>query len=327
MTEDTLSILTIDKAEVAPVNPDSLRIYSVYTLPLDDHSGAVKFIPLSDDYSFYNENDYEKDTTIISSKYLETYTGELNYHELSPVQRKSFLDSLGIAETDSVYYYYRPFRRIEVKRVMELKLVAWASYYSDGIPYEAYDFMIGFEWSNGNVEGYELEVELVAVDVRNPFVVAGLERLYWEDVDTNWIPIDSLIVTSADTLHVDSVGFTRQAQVGPYRLMAHDYFVKQVFESSVSKTIYFHHVSTQLVAIDSKTESIVFDRSYRNSEGADLAPRFTPQEGESYMSAGYLFRDLPPVLIGWQDHSFGCESILVLDQSDNPIPVRCDNRH
>ena len=84
-----------------------------------------------------------------------------------------------------------------------------------------------------------------------------------------------------------------------------------------------------LIVLDSKTERIVYEGIFLDTESTYLAElSFQNKISEyEYQWTGEIFKNKPSVIFGFLGYSFGCPSIEFLDKTEPPIVISCDNRH
>ena len=79
-----------------------------------------------------------------------------------------------------------------------------------------------------------------------------------------------------------------------------------------------------------KSNEIITEFYFRGSEGGSPSPLngIHPDYGPYlYQFAGQLFKDKPPMILGFMSHSFGCPGIHSIEKESHSIYINCDNRH
>lgn len=294
----------------ARLKEDDLNIFSVTTV--GDNKRKEAFVSLSDLY---------QDTLAMPAKYMidpkSISFDELKFFELDPTSRKRLLTGTNIAEEDTMFMYdYQSgdFAKIPVK---ELKAVAHLTpYASEGEEISPWDYMIGFQVENAvlnkSKERYYSNV-LACIGKQNPFVQAKLQLIEWEKIEERDFPKNSL---KEEQSHVHD-------KTNSYYQFKSDtvtYFIRDVFVENRLEIRYF-------IAV--KGKNILVEKIFRESEGTSLAPlNFADAvEAGGEQWAGYLFKDKPAVVFGFEYHSFGCASIMYVDKTYGEVPINCDNRH
>ena len=84
----------------------------------------------------------------------------------------------------------------------------------------------------------------------------------------------------------------------------------------------------ELVVVD-KLGNTLFKRRMYQGEGMSLVGlnNYHDYKNEKFQWAGQLFKDLPPVVFGFEWFSFGCEGLDFIVPYEERIDFKCDNRH
>ncbi len=197
--------------------------------------------------------------------------------------------------------------------VKELKVVARLSVYASTYdwPFAHYDYMIGFEIKGKPMGG------LVYVGKENPFVQGQMRPVGWKEMAPKDIP--DLGNSLKDTL-----------QLGKY-VSENIYSAKdkdvQFFIQDMNRENYSR--ARRLLVINLNTEETLLDKMFYDGESTSSAPLnfVNGNENDITQWTGKLFKNKPPVVFGFQYHSFGCPSISFLDKAEKEIYINCDNRH
>ena len=262
------------------------------------------------------------DSLAIEDKHLGDIVYEYdNYHLLSEEYRTRFLKRMGITEEDQIFVYSIPLDSIESFLVKDIPLIAMLSPYGPQGPARQYDYMIGFELLDGQLKGGYYN-SLVYVGESNPFVQGELTPIYWEEIKINKFPAD-------DMSSEDSIAYHRYQPSEPvncyfFKYKEFEYYVRNIGKG---KGISTRHVR----AVNAKKNEVTFNGIYHDSEGTYLLS-LNGVENVLYGSkknqwTGRLFKEKPPVILGFLGVSFGCPRIDFLDDEMAPIYIRCDNRH
>lgn len=290
------------------------EIYSFYPREVDDRN-ITGFVPLTDMYRFPNESD----SIIIDSLYLgdaEIYLD--NYHILTSKYRKRFLNQLDIKEEDNIYvmnFHTETYLSYPVK---DIPIMAILDPYGPNRPIDAYNYMVGFELPQKDVEPFGYSITYVAVAKDPVFKRDGLKWLEWN-------PMDSSLFPESILKHRDSVR-TQNAKRGKcyqYFLDGRHYMIQNLMRNG---GIGARH----LVVKDSSNQKILFSKVYYESEGTymdDLNKAERDYNQHFGQWTGNLFVGKPPVIFGFLSHSFGCELIDFISDTEPAIRVSCDNRH
>lgn len=331
-TEDSV-ITSIDSSEIitepTPYISENLQLYSDYHLEFDDGQKFITFIPLSDGYRWHWDSEIDRDSIIIDRKYLGTINENYNYHTLSEVSRRAFLDTLQISETDSVFTFSYTSNKIERWQVADLKVVAWVSYYESSKVYNSYQFMVGFETSTVNSRE-DFKRGITAIDARNPFRRGAFVPISWRKSDTTLLDLDMTVMGPTRCYRIDSTGTPLEFSYQNYRLVVQDFFQKFQRQRRNELVNYFDHTMRKLVVTDTETGMLISEKYYFDTEGT--SPAYVVEAGTNGDNVGnqwvgHLFWGYPPVLSDMEYQSFGCTELDILDMNGGGITLRCDNRH
>ncbi len=289
---------------------NDLNIFRVTTVGVDRNIEA--FVSLSDLY---------QDTLAMQTKYMTNQKSipfdDLKFFELDSASRQRVLTGTNLSERDTMFMYdYQSgdFTKIPVK---ELKAVAHLTpYASEGEDISPWDYMIGFEVGHAvlhkSKERYYNNV-LVYIGKKNPFVQAKLQLVKWEKIEERDFPKKSLKNEYSHVLKTSNYYQFKSDTV--------TFFIRDVL---VENRVEIRHF------IAAKGKRILVEKIFRESEGSSLAPlnfadTVDASSGEQWV--GYLFKDKPAVVFGFEYHSFGCPSIMYVDKRYSEVPINCDNRH
>ena len=297
----------------------TIPLYIIYNL-----ENGTSFVPLTDrypfDYPYYNEDgEIDEADRLISPEYRSMVDSENdNYHVLSQRARKIFLDRLGVSESEYLFVYNLIDNELVTYTVEELKLCALLSPYSyGGDEFGDYDYFIGFEIAPSNRDDGKHFMTYVSIGEQNPFAHGNMKAIDWTEADLSDFPKEKLV--NGQYHYNDTIA----GIVHTYQTDGMTYFVK----SNDGPHPRFHHVKI----IDSSSKELLFDHYFFDGESAYMLPLNGSEHSDSYYQTpiqftGKLLENYPPVIRGFQSHSFGCESIWIIGE-DIRIPVLCDNRH
>ncbi|HCS20322.1 MAG TPA: oxidoreductase [Bacteroidetes bacterium] len=286
------------------------------------NSENIGFISLSEIYR-YDVNPSLHDSLAMPD---HKEINDFHYIRLDSAYRERFLLRTDVSETDKVFIYDYATDLLKTFKVKDLKVAAILNNYTspEECPCPQYYYMMGLEIDGKLLEGFKKHFNntVVYIGKKNPFVRRQLKPMIWEKSESIDFPYpasksDSVkhsfgfgVCTIGNTYTLESEGF--------------QYFVQDFIEG------YGDVIARLLVVIHSETKEIVCEKFYSDSEGTGLAP-LQLFNSESTFGAeqwtGKLFENKPPVVFGFEYHSFGCPAISFLDKSETDIYIKCDNRH
>lgn len=269
--------------------------------------GGKFFSSLSDIYNYEEGVQIIPDTKGWSAEKLE-------YFPLNGAYRDLFLKTTQIAETDSVFIYNFVENLLIGFEVKDLQLIAHLSFYespTDDLTQDSY--YIGFEFDLKNSGLKDVYTSYVYVGKENPFLRGQMKLMKWKEVDANSFPSRKMEKSYAELLQNAQKDKTYLYEDGEFQ-----YFIQTYKEEYTEYR--------RLIVLSQKNEKkLMLDRFLGRMEGSSPSP--LNNEEYSYQWAGRLLKGEPPVVLGIEDISFGCEKLLVLDGSGREIFIQCDNRH
>lgn len=318
LTNDTTA-LTISYAE-ENANADSLKIsdLNIFTITTfgDDNNNTKNisaFVSLSDIYH---------DSLAVPPRYIANQKNisfkELKYFELDAEYRRKLLKGTKIKETDTLFMYDYGLNELEKFEVKKLKAVAnLTPYNSEGEQIYEGDYMLGFQIERDMMKKSATQYYnnvLVYIGNKNPFVQQKLQLPKWEEIKEKDFPKPFSNKEFNDERY----------KVGNHYQFKSDTITYYVRDILIDMQITRRH----FIAVGKNRKNIIAERMFSESEGSSLAPlNFTSKDNFENQWTGYLFKGKPPVIFGFEYHSFGCPSITLLDKAYADIPINCDNRH
>lgn len=292
------------------------KIYSLESME-SNQGENFGFISLTDGYA-WNAN---ADSVVIDEKYLgsEQFNPE-NHHVLSDRNRKIFLENLGLKESDFVFIHSFQIDSTFQFSLSELQITSFLSPYSSYTPYSLFDYYVGIELDESQIKiNSDLYIEseaLVYVGEVNPFAESQLKHLKWEKLLHTEYPSDSL-----DLIH-ELMGVEYETAYF-FHTEEYDYFTRFYY---IPQKLYARNIRV----VSNQTNQIKYNYSFVESEGTFLNPihdSADPIYWHQEQWTGCLFKGKSPIIYGFTSHTFGCKSIQFLENSDQSLYVRCDNRH
>lgn len=302
------------------VDYSGISFYMLQSFQFDDQS-VVGYIPLSDGYVWQ----VDSPTFVIEEKWLKNDFENRNYHELTPTNRRRFLDSVFVNPTDTVFAYYFPSGKVYRTPVSEMRVVGFANPYYSRAPYDKYGFMIGLEWDVVPVTELHnaYDYTLIHIGPSNPFE-PGLIRMKWKPYQGELSISDSLL--KVDRFNVNEV--TDSSFIYSFSHQGFEYFAVEYFYKHRSH--YELRVRRLLSRLENSSTWLSQHLIYE-SEGTSIRPLYHPSYESSSDSmvydnwAGRIIKGMPPGILGMYYESFGCPEVHFVNGQRKSI--RCDNRH
>jgi len=278
---------------------------------------TVGFISLSDVYIISESPD---SAAIPSMELLDTVQSKHFY--LDSMYRKRFLEGTHISPTDSVFLYNYVNHLSASFSVKSLKVLAKLNDYrsADEYPHQPYDYQIGFELAPAIRKKLcpNYSFPLVCIGKTNPFIKGQMKPIVWTKVPAKEFPPYEVDTTNRWVLRNVKRGTTYRANLVGYTIFVQDILSNENDNLS----------ARQLIVTDSKTNTLVRNDCFYDSEGAMPAPlNLMTSEKMINQYVGRLFKGKPPVIMGFEYLSFGCDGITFLKKDLPPVYINCDNRH
>ncbi len=286
----------------------------IYEIEGQENMGknTTSFISLSDGCALSNH----PDSIVISNKYLGRKKVP-KIHTLNEKFRSRFLNRLQVEESDNIFVYNYLLDTLLIYPVRQTPLNARENIY--GIPetVSQYDYHIGFEIEDEFAAKHSYKHHrnaLVYVGKENPFELGNATPIVWEKMDTKQFPF------------LDKTPQNRQ--------LLRNYKIHDSFKFKHNERTYFlqryGNRMTQYLTVFSRDNQLVYDKIFMDSEGttpAELTIVDQNKPNQPYQFTGKIFKNHPPVIFGFEYHSFGCPGIDLLELPARSIPILCDNRH
>jgi len=291
------------------VNAQDLNIFT-----LIERSKEAVFVSLSD---IDRLSEHPDSLSIPDLSYIEKENyEEFNYIKLSSEYRARFLLRTKISETDKIFIYSYLKDTLVSIPINELKAVAWLNGYTNPAecPCPDYYYQIGFELDNRFLKGFESNYTntLVFIGQKNPFVKNQVEQVVWQKIDSTEFPAKS--ITLEVNYNFGNKDFEYEyGESYKFENKEYQFFIRRLNKKN-------EQFGLRLLVIDQKTKENIFEKLYYSGESASFAPI-------DNQWVGYLFKNKPIVIFGFQYHSFGCPIIDFVDSDEKGIRINCDNRH
>lgn len=312
--EKTTNPVSEEKVIPVPEKKEELVLFDM--IPIEGNQD-VGFISLSDVHPL-SEHPDSLAIPDVSEKPIDS----IRYFKLEKKYRKRFLTATGISENDQVFIFDYSTDRMLSFPVSKLNVIAHLNVYAsdDDAPFSQLDYMIGFEVDQKDLKGinsrYFGEV-LVVVGKKNPFVRGKMKPIVWKKIDKKQFPLAKMSPEGAKK--------TKRFAAGNAYTFTKDSLQYYVQELSMGE----YHAGRRLVVLNTKTDQVLLERVYEDSEGVGMAPLNHKTKEHEFLDqwTGQLFKDRAPVLFGFQYFSFSCPEISFIEKKGEDIYIHCDNRH
>jgi hypothetical protein len=190
----------------------------------------------------------------------------------------------------------------------------------DEYPHQAYDYQIGFEIAPATQKKLcpNYTFPLVCIGKTNPFINGQMKPIVWTKVSAKEFPPYDIDTTNRWVLRNVKRGTTYRATLVGYTIFVQDILSNENGNLS----------ARQLIVTDSKTNELVRNDCFYDSESTMPSPlNLMTNEKMVNQYVGRLFKGKPPVMMGFEYVSFGCDKITFLKNNLPPVYTNCDNRH
>ena len=326
VSEDSLFKQIYDQEEQfdSILKPQNINLYDLLNLEYNIKR-KVGFISLSDNYPLSEHPDSLAIPDLSKIKDRE-------YFKLNSKYRERFLAKTKTSETDTVFIYDYSANVLLSFPVKDLNVTAYSDVYNDpdecnplsdryrGYPCNQDDYMIGFEISKNHLKGLSEDFDdaLVYVGKENPFVQGQMEPIVWKKINSKDFPLAKASFQTANIPKGDTY---------LYESSEFQYFLQNLLRINRTE-VWARH----LLVIDKKSKKATVERILGSGEGTEVLPLnfgIENKEDADYKGqwTGKLFKNKPPVVLGFESVSFGCPRITVLDPKEGDIYLNCDNRN
>jgi len=200
--------------------------------------------------------------------------------------------------------------------VSDLTAIATLSPYlhPDDCPCPIFYYQMGFVIDSSSLLNLEESYThtFVHIGKYNPFIADELQQITWTDVSCEEFPSDLITEEVNFNFGNDDFAFSVGAC---YKFQSQHlvYYIQKLVKED-------YQFGLRLIVIHRKTKGKKFEYLFFGGESASFTAL-------NHQWTGNLFEDKPPVIFGFQSHSFGCPAIHFLDSEHKGITLKCDNRH
>jgi hypothetical protein len=157
----------------------------------------------------------------------------------------------------------------------------------------------------------------VYIGAKNPFIRGQMHPIVWKKIspkDIPSVPLDTGAVTELKKYQFKGA-YT-------FKLDSFRYYAQQYSNTKEQST------ALRLLVIN-PTNAVVYNTLYSEDESASPAPISIADSTNNVYEqwTGHLFKNRPPIILGFLYQSFGCPIFPYLDKSQKFVDSMCDNRH
>jgi len=240
--------------------------------------------------------------------------------KLTSGYRKRLLKSTGISESDSLFIYDYANDLITAFSISSLNAVATLSPYADtpDEKHDEIDYMLGFQIepaSNPKIDYFNTTKLSICISHTNPFARGQMKPVIWSKADAKSFPKVSFREADKKVLK----GYVLS---GTYTFQSNDHhFNLQTYTKDGE--------SIEHIIILNDAKKIVYQNLFYEQESSSPATLsfINGKQNPLEQWTGTLFKNKPPVILGFEYANFGCAVIPYIDGSNHYTVLNCDNRH
>jgi hypothetical protein len=246
---------------------------------------------------------------------------QIKQFKLTSGYRKRLLKSTGISESDSLYIYDYAKDQLTAFSISSLTAVARLSPYSDSPDekHDELDYMLGFQIdpaSNSKIDYLNTTTLSICISHTNPFARGQMKPVLWSKANAESFPKVSLQEADKKILKGYVLNGTYTFQSNPY------HFTLQTYTKNGEELV------ERLIILNDAKKIVYQSLFYEQESSSPAALSFTNGKQNSLEQwTGTLFKNKPPVILGFEYASFGCAVIPYIDGSNHYTVLNCDNRH
>jgi hypothetical protein len=247
---------------------------------------------------------------------------ETRYLILNSRYRKRLLAGIGMSETDSLFIYDYS-KNISLRfAIRSLDAVANLSIYEDAseAKHTARDYQFGFQINRASLAGLGdkyFTKTFVYIGAVNPFTQGKMYPVIWEKINEKNVPSIALKKEDLETLKGYKFNDAYKFESDGY------YYYLQKYATNDSSSTAF-----RMLIMNTKNE-VISNFLDPESESSSPAPISVLNNEKNSLEqwTGHLLKNRPPVLVGFDYTSYGCDLLPFVDKSNKYVRLNCDNRH
>lgn len=303
--------LRIFGSERVRIEWEEEKIYSEY-----NEENQFGIVVLSD-WGYLKWSDHP-DSSFISQKVLQASSKDnWNYHELNSQKRRLFLECLNIRETDKIFIYNFPLDTVITYELSEAPVVAFLEHGGGGVPFDQRDFEIGIRLLEfpQMVGDYATYNNVAYIGDENPFLTGNVKPIQWQMTDSTKFPDNLENLEFSQYLEDYDKGETFI-----FSLDSVNIFLQNIIDERL--------IGRHLAVVNSKTDSVIFQKILFDGESAGLRPIPTEETNyhdDFYQWTGKLFKNKPTIIYGLIYENFAFRRIHLLDATEPAIYIWSDS--
>jgi hypothetical protein len=299
---------------------------SLFDLDLTENSkgDSVGFVSVSDIDALPGNLDSPDDsvTKLVIPNLDNKKPEDTRYLTLTSKYRKRLLTGTGISEADSLFVYDYVNDILLKFAIRSLDAVASLSIYEDASEgaHTARDYQFGFQIDQASLSalsGKYLDKTFVYIGKSDPFARKQMRPVVWEKIDSKKVP--NIDLKAQDKAALKGYKFSNAYD---FESDGFHYYLQEYSNSEPSTT------ALRMLVMNAGGEVIINYLDYETESSSPAAISVLNNSKNTLQQwTGYLLKNRPPVLVGFDDISFGCDVLLFVDKSDKYVRLNCDNRH
>ena len=206
--------------------------------------------------------------------------------------------------------------------INSLEAAASLSIYEDAseAKHTAKDYQFGFQIDRASLTGLGdkyFNRTFVYIGASDPFTKGQMRPIIWEKIDSKKVP--AIDLKTEDKAALKEYKFSNAYD---FESNGFHYYLQEYLNSDLSTK------SFRMLIMNAENEVISNYLDY-DTESSSPAPISVLNDRKNTLEqwTGHLLKNRPPVLVGFDYISFGCDIIPFVDKSNKYIRLNCDNRH
>ena len=302
-----------------PSLPTDLTLFAINTNSWHPQ-GKYYFISISEVYTI-GENP-KLDQLILEERPSDTTLAFLLQDSL----KNAILETINSSPSDSLFLYSTYRDTFLAFPLAQLDLYAIADQYAtERTSHDLGDYHLAFTVAPSHIQyhGDEFWNYWASIGTESPFQTGQRVQLAFQPIDSAQFPYHHL--PAQDSLWLATYAARYPVEVYRDQNSPHDYYVIEFRAKSQSLPS-----ARYMLILDQSTDTLLFRSAAGYSENAPFeylsVPAKAAQGHSGYQVSGKIFKDYPPILVGFGRTYYTCPSVTLLGYPRRHIPILCDNR-